>query len=205
MRFLDLTGQRFERLVVLSYEKVGQKTKWNCRCDCGNHTSAATSDLRSGKTKSCGCLRNEQNLTNKMTHGMSSSPEHSNWTAMKNRCLNPNGSDFNRYGGRGITIDPRWINSFEAFYADMGPRPTPEHTLERKDNDQGYSKDNCTWATRKEQARNQSTTLRYEYKGQLLSLREITELEGVSFDMVYQRMRNMGMTLEEALNPVHFR
>ena len=87
----------------------------------------------------------------------------------------------------------------------MGPRPTPEHTLERKDNDQGYSKDNCTWATRKEQARNQSTTLRYEYKGQLLSLREITELEGVSFDMVYQRMRNMGMTLEEALNPVHFR
>lgn len=201
MRFIDLTGQRFGRLVASAYvPKNGKgKGKWLCKCDCGGTTRTAASDLKSGKSESCGCLKNEQLIKRRKTHGMSRSGEHYSWTAMKHRCLNPNAQEYARYGGRGITIDPRWVNSFETFLEDMGMRPTPQHTLERIDNDKGYSKDNCKWATRLEQSRNRSSTLRYMYNGKEVPLREIAEKHGISFGMLLQRLTKQGLTLQEAL------
>ncbi len=95
----------------------------------------------------------------RLSHGMVRSPEYSSWCAMKARCLNPNTTRFEQWGGRGIKICPQWVNSFENFYADVGPRPTPKHSIDRIDNDGNYEPGNVRWATPKEQNNNKRTNL----------------------------------------------
>jgi hypothetical protein len=153
-RPIDRTGQVFTRLTVI--EKAGysphDKVMWRCLCECGNEVIVVGESLHCGLTKSCGCLRADR-ARERATHGMTNSPEYRSWAAMKTRCLNPNGHAFNYYGGRGIAVCDRWRDSFEAFYADMGPRPTGR-SLDRIDNDRGYEPDNCRWATATEQNNN---------------------------------------------------
>ena len=161
MQPLDIAGQRFGRLVALKYSHSGiGGRRWECACDCGGFTVVSVNALRRSNTTSCGCrkveVRAALNVTEKRTHGhcpkSGSSREYRSWRAMKGRCLNPNDPAYKRYGGRGISIDPLWL-SFETFLADMGARPEGT-TLDRIDNDKGYSPDNCRWATNAQQNRN---------------------------------------------------
>ena len=119
---------------------------------------------------------------------------------MKQRCTNTRNKNFKDYGGRGITVCKRWVNDFAAFYADMGPRPTPKHTIERKNNNGNYEPDNCRWATRKEQSANQRPRLPLiEYDGHLKTLTAHAADHGKSIQLIYFRMKKKGMSLHDAL------
>lgn len=154
-RFKNLTGMSFGRLVVVSYagKNKHNKTTWVCICDCGESTTVIGSYMNNGNTKSCGCLQREVAKERRTTHGMYKSPEYFTYNDMLNRCHNKQNKDYASYGGRGIKVCARWRDSFEAFYADMGSRP-PSLSLDRIDNDAGYSPDNCRWATSSEQSLN---------------------------------------------------
>jgi len=162
--FIDLTGRRFGRLLVLSrapdrrFRGGGRARQWLCKCDCGAEHVTFARTLMSGESTSCGCRNAELCRDRSKTHGESwrpgITPEYRAWLSAKDRCFNPRNKDFANYGGRGVTMCERWRHSFEAFLHDMGRRPAGL-TLDRKDPDGPYSPANCRWATWSTQRRNQ--------------------------------------------------
>lgn len=156
----DLTGQIFGRLIVIGRAKPrGTNPYWECRCDCGVTIESLQHRLKTGRTKSCGCLKAELLSAYSYRHGDArrgnASPEYGAWAEMIQRCTNPKQKRYADYGGRGIHVCERWLNGFENFLADMGRRPTSEHSIDRYPNNDGnYEKTNCRWATRLEQAAN---------------------------------------------------
>ncbi len=157
-KIIDLLGHDFERLhVVGKHSKRGSRWLWECLCECGNTTKATSWDLRSGHTKSCGCLRKELNAMAGFIDGRMKSDTWKTWRAMKVRCLYPSNPSYKNYGGRGIAICPRWLD-FKNFYEDMGERPEGM-TIDRINVNGNYEPDNCRWATRKQQQQNKRASV----------------------------------------------
>lgn len=154
----DLVGDRFGRLMVVSRaDNKGRATMWLCRCDCGVDAVVSASHLRSGHSQSCGCLVREKIGAVRRTHGESKSLEFSSWMNMRRRCLNETDPAYVWYGARGIGICTAWDN-FSEFLKDMGPKPSPRHSIERLDVNGHYAPGNCVWATAVQQGRNQRRT-----------------------------------------------
>lgn len=187
---LHLVGDKYGKLTVTSYirDEAGKGRVYLCTCDCGKTIESYASVLRSGNTTSCGC--------NRITHGHSKDALHVIWRMILNRCNNPKSDKYKDYGGRGITVDPSWL-SFEQFKADMGERPEG-FTVERKDNDAGYSKENCVWADAKTQARNRRSTKLIEFNGQSKVLKDWAAAYGVNYSTAKGRYAR-GLPFEKVL------
>lgn len=200
----DLTGQTFGRLSVVKLlgKRVNHKNRvmfWFCQCQCGNKVEVAGSDLRRGNTQSCGCYQREHSRETNTFHGLARSKEYGIWRGMKKRCRSPNDKDFVSYGARGITVCSRWTTSFGNFYADMGPRPSPQHSLDRIDNSKGYEPGNVRWVTINEQANNKRTNVYVEYGGETMTLAQLARLKRLDYQSLKQHYRRRGLPLIEAL------
>ncbi len=190
-------GSRFGKLIVIGvsvhHNGHGQRLL-ECICECGRITYLTKNALRSGNTKSCGCNQ----IASRVIHGLSYSAEYHVWHGIKLRCYNVTDPHYPRYGGAGITMSWEWSVAFENFIADMGRRPSPTHSIDRRDNSLGYSKDNCYWATKKEQARNRRTNVRLTFQGETLTLIEWSERVGISHAALSKRLR-LGWDIERVL------
>lgn len=193
----DLTNHRFGRLTVigrLPYPAPG----WECICDCGQKKVLLSANLRGGKTTSCGCLRKEWLKNQPAKRWYSKTREHRAWNHARKRVTNKTWWGYNRYGGRGITMCERWLNSFEAFFADMGPCPKG-HELDRIDNDGNYEPSNCRWASRLQQMNHTSATRWVEHDGKRMSVADWAREKNMSYTMLIQRL-NAGVPAHIALS-----
>ena len=156
MSIKDMTGFKSGRLAVIGMAdgRKNNQVLWRCRCDCGNETTVMGSNLRSGGTKSCGCLEVDMRGKSQLTHGLSKTREYAIWAGILRRCYDPNRRAYDHYGGRGIVMCEEWRTSVEKFIADMGPAPSSRHSVDRIDNDGNYEPANCRWASYTEQVRN---------------------------------------------------
>lgn len=183
-KFIDLTGQRFGRLVAVTRAaNRNGKVYWDCACDCGNSTTVNGRFLRESLQKSCGCINAEKSL-----HGMRNTHEYRAWKHAKSRCYNPNVDMYPRYGGRGITMCDEWRESFHAFFADMGRCPDGL-TLNRIDNDGPYAPWNCEWASNRVQCTNRRTNVRVTHNGKTQTAMEWSEELGISYSMLRRRLK----------------
>ena len=195
MRYIDLSGLKYNRLTALNY--LGN-AKWFCLCDCGKNVVVDAWKLKSGHTKSCGCLASELTTSRNTKHGLSRtfSSEYHIWKTMRSRCNNPRNQRFQLYGARGIKVCERW-NNFGNFLHDMGLKP-PNLTLERKDNNGPYSPSNCIWATKKQQCRNKRNNVLLTLRDETLTVAEWTERLHFKPMVIFNRIR-YGWTTEKIL------
>lgn len=200
--FKDLMGQKFTRLSVLSRAPSDSNgnARWHCQCDCGNVTISSGFTLRNGEAKSCGCLTTDQLRARITKHQMCGTPEYNSWSDMIQRCENPKNLRYKHYGERGIKVCKRW-HKFANFIADMGRKPSPDHTIDRIKNNGNYSPKNCRWLTRREQNHNTSRNRYVTYKGKRLSLTQAVELStsGISRSSVFSRL-DRGWSVKDALD-----
>lgn len=199
---LDLIGQRFGRLTVKEFSHVDKlrNTHWKCVCDCGNGVTVYGYSLMRGDTKSCGCYRVEQSTERQTTHGQSAKGKPTKayvaWISMHSRCNNPENTNYEDYGGRGIRVTDSWFD-FENFYEDM-KEPLPHQTLDRIDVNGDYCPDNCRWADIETQNNNKRNTHWVEMRGLKMSLTQWSRFLGLKEKAVSLRVRR-GWTEFEAL------
>lgn len=191
-RRIDLSGQRFGRLVVLSpAEKKGRSSAWRCKCDCGNIAEIRISALTGGHTRSCGCLHKERTSKARFKHGQSGTPLYSKWAGMKDRCLNTLNKNYHNYGGRGIKVCGRWLgeNGFVNFFNDMGIPPKGKPEIDRIDNNKNYEPGNCRWVDHMKQSRNKRPNIFISMLGNTLCLKDMCSLLDVIYKRVHRRYR----------------
>ena len=191
-----LTGLEFGRLMVVDRAENSRHggARWRCKCSCGNFHTVSSAALTAGKSKSCGCLKKESPYK----HGMCGTRTYNSWNGMKRRCYEPGNNRYKHYGGRGISVCIRWVDSFDNFYLDMGERPEGK-TLDRINSNKNYYKGNCRWATSVEQARNKRTNRRFAYKGKTLLWSEWSFLLGGNSTLVYNRVLTLGWNESDAV------
>lgn len=204
---LDLAGQVFYKLTVvgLAPRKPGvRKILWYCSCQCGNTTIVSTGSLRGGSTRSCGCLMRQaaaktgkiQGIKNKI-HGQTDSPTWSSWKSMLFRCSNRKSKGSRYYVDRGISVCDRWL-VYNNFVADMGNRPSLEHTLDRINNNNGYFPGNCRWSLPKDQCRNRRSNVILEHNGVRMCISAWTELKGYKRHVIKDRLAD-GWSVADAI------
>jgi hypothetical protein len=195
-RLKHVPGSRFGRLVIISRDGVNI----HCQCDCGRSLTVRLSNLCTGHTSSCGCLRKEVTVERSTIHGYARrgnhEPTYECWSGMLKRCMNPKDKSWPDYGGRGITVCEQWL-SFENFLADMGERPIGR-SIDRKDVNGPYCKANCSWATRKEQNRNTRRNRFLTLNGRTQTLAAWAEELDISHTSILARLKR-GWSLAEAL------
>lgn len=198
---VDITGQKFGRLtaVKLASRNKHNKECWLFKCDCGKEKTIEKSMVRTGHSKSCGCLALEIRKIVATTHGKNNTREHRIWLGIKKRCLNKKHTTYQNYGARGIKICDRWLNSFENFLLDMGNCPSNTHSIDRIDNNGNYEPNNCRWATRKEQNNNNRRNRLFQYEGSQYTLSQLCEKLNVKYHLIYDRLYVLNWTLEEAI------
>lgn len=202
----DMTGQKFGKLRVLARARPDHRSgaRWACVCDCGGFKIVYGPNLRQGDTTSCGCVHKAQLAARNFIHGAAvradTKSEFRIWCDMQKRCYCKTSSGYQNYGGRGIDVCRRWQKSFEDFYRDMGPRPSKRHSIERVENNLGYSPENCIWATPETQANNNRRSVRVTFRGQTKLLKVWCELLGLNRAKVRQRLYK-GWSPEAALTP----
>lgn len=193
----DLTGNVYGKLTVL---RRGEGVKkdwqyWLCQCECGNTISPDYYNLKGGRSKSCGCLRGEKNRKRLTTN---KGAEYEAWRGIKQRCYNPNAANYSYYGGRGIKVCDEWLHDFIRFYKDLGPKPSKSHSVDRKDPNGDYCKDNCRWATPKEQSNNTRSNVRLTYKNETKTITQWAKDIGMSMNTLHSRVE-AGWTSERAI------
>lgn len=209
-KIIDLSGKEFNRLKVIEYVGKDKRNEaiWKCECKCGKIINVRSSFLKSGHTKSCGCWRKDKmkQKPHKFTHKMSNSRLYVIWCNMKQRCYNQNNPNYYRYGGRGITICPEWLDDFMNFYEwSMKNGYSDNLTLDRKDNNKGYYPDNCRWATETEQANNKRNNAIIQYMGENKTIHELANEYKIDHGCLRWRIDN-GWDIEKALKtPSHKR
>lgn len=198
LKGIDLTGMRFGRLLVLerTNERSNTFVVYLCVCDCGKQKKATTGALRSGNTRSCGCLEieNRKRINSNFSeasrkHSGWGTATYSSWSRMKDRCSNHENKD---YGGRGIKICEEWINSFDAFLRDMGKRPYG-HSIDRIDVNGDYCKENCRWSIPKVQCRNRTNNVYVLYEGREITVAEFAEIHSMSWSGAEKKSKRLGI------------
>jgi hypothetical protein len=192
-------GERYGRWTVIERTQGGSHPRYVCRCECGEEREVFALNLKNGQSTNCGCEGRRRQAAAVTRHGGTGSPEHRTWIAIHQRCTNTSDPAWHRYGGRGISVDPRW-NDFATFFANMGLRPGPGYSIERRDNDGNYTPENCHWATRLEQARNRSTSRRISYNGETKTVAEWAESTGINVETLRGRLRR-GVAFWDAIKP----
>lgn len=201
--FIDLTGRRFGKLTVVEKLPSGPNAqRWRCQCDCGSERIAPGRSLRHGKIFSCGCERG----THRHSVGHGKSLTYRSWDAMIARTTHPSSAGFAHYQRLGITVCDRWrhgdgtLSGFACFLADMGERPSKDHTLDRWPDMAGnYEPGNCRWATRQEQGNNRATNVTVAYKGQEYTMAELARATGLPKEFLRHRITRAGWSVEEAV------
>lgn len=197
---VNIVGHKYGRWTVVSRSTQKYKESlWNCVCECGSTAVITASNLRGGKSKSCGCYKSEAISEARTTHGQSKSPIYIVWMNMKARCCNPNHEKYPDYGGRGITVCTRWLDSFEDFSSDMGEMPSPKHSIDRIDVNGHYEPGNCRWATGFEQAHNRRDNRMYTYNGETKTMTEWAREYGLNPGTLSHRLLKLNLPIEKAL------
>lgn len=193
-------GDSFGRLIVISdAEPINGKRRFNCKCDCGREAIIRMDGLVQGGSKSCGCFRNELTAKRHITHGQRRTRLYRIWRNIKSRCLNPNLPDYNSWGGRGITICDEWLE-FEPFHAwAVANGYRDDLSIDRKDNEKGYSPVNCRWATDIQQDRNKRNNRILTYGGESNTLSEWGAIVGIKPVVIGMRLYRLGWSIEKAL------
>jgi hypothetical protein len=206
----DFEPEKFGQLITIGPEfllpRSNQTQKRRpyqvCECQCGVIKVYEKSCLGK-RTVSCGCHKAELLREATIIHGLTGTSEHNIWCSMKQRCINKNAERHGDYGGRGIRVCDRWLEpnglGFINFLADMGPKPDPSYTIERKNNDGDYCPENCKWATRQEQANNKRCTLRFSVNGEIDTLKNWCKKFGIEYKLAHARITQKGWDAERAI------
>lgn len=200
---ISIEGGKYGRLLVkrIDTERSGNgKTFWHCLCECGVSKSIRGDMLKSGRAKSCGCFHREISSSickARKTHGRTGTKIYWTWRHILSRCYKPQTAQYRNYGGRGIIVCERW-HKFENFFSDMGHPPSPNHSIDRIDNNGNYEPSNCRWATPKEQGNNTRANKVLFFNGESLTLTQWSEKAGLSMSTVSRRIQR-GWDIQAAL------